>query len=66
MYNVTNDSCCGSHRTGTNRSGETPVLVKCHPIMSSSGLCPALKETPHILRIALMLSDKLLPVPMKC
>lgn len=33
--------------------------------MSTCGLCQALKETPHALRIALMLSDKFLPAPMK-
>lgn len=33
--------------------------------MSTCGLCQALKETPHVLRIALMLSDKFLPALMK-
>lgn len=33
--------------------------------MSTSGLCQALKETPHVLRIALMLSDKFRPAPLK-
>lgn len=51
--------------TGQGQIGEAPVLLKCHPIMSTCGLYQALKETPCILWIALMLSVKLLSVLMK-
>lgn len=51
--------------TGRGQIGKAPVLLKCHPIMSNCGLYQALKETPCILWIALMLSGKFLSVLMK-
>lgn len=51
--------------TGRGQIGEAPVLLKCHPIMSTCALYQALKETPCILWIALMLSGKLLSILMK-
>lgn len=52
--------------TGQEQSSRaTPVLLKCHPIMSTFGLCRALKGTPQVVRIGLMLSGKIPPVPKK-
>lgn len=51
--------------TGQEQIREAPVLLKCHPIMTSCGLYQALKETPCVLWIALMLFGELLSVQMK-